>query len=76
MSFPKADGSQITRLTYDVGFDGEPVWSPDGKEIAFVSDRTNRRELYIMNADGSNLVRKTFSEIHIEFPDWSPDGKD
>lgn len=68
------DGTQITRLTYDAGFDGEPAWSPDGSRIAFISDRTGRRELYIMNADGSNVIRKTFSRTYTEFPAWSPDG--
>jgi dipeptidyl aminopeptidase/acylaminoacyl peptidase len=31
-----------------------PVWSPDGSQIAFVTDRTGRWEIWIMNADGSN----------------------
>jgi hypothetical protein len=54
------DGSNITRLTNDPGFDEYPTWSPSGSQIAFISDRSGSPELYIMNADSSNPVRKTF----------------
>ncbi|HJS53078.1 MAG TPA: hypothetical protein VJ765_01000, partial [Chitinophagaceae bacterium] len=55
------DGSNITRLTNDPGYDDQPAWSPDGTRIAFISSRTGESELYIMNADGSNLMQRTFS---------------
>ena len=51
-----------------------PAWSPDGAQIAFVSNRSGSDELYIMNADGSNVVRKTLSAIYPSWPAWSPDG--
>jgi tricorn protease len=45
------DGTGVTQLTHNTGaFDGDPVFSPDGSRIAFVSDAT---QLHVMNADGS-----------------------
>ena len=68
------DGSNISRLTNDAGWDDQPAWSPDGSHIAFMSDRTGNREIYIMNSDGSNLVRRTFSGSFMRNLAWSPDG--
>jgi TolB protein len=39
--------------------DGSPVLSPDGRRIAFVSERDGNRQIYVMNADGSGLRRLT-----------------
>lgn len=48
-----------------------PVWSPDGRHIAFVSDRDDARgELYVMRADGSEVTRLTFNEISESMIDW------
>jgi Tol biopolymer transport system component len=48
------DGSNLQRLTDTPDQNYSPVWSPDGKTIAFVSDRYNAQGLYLMDADGSN----------------------
>jgi TolB protein len=48
-----ADGSGKRNLTRNPGLDGSPSWSPDGRRIAFVSDREGRLEAHVMNADGS-----------------------
>jgi TolB protein len=54
-----ADGSAERRLTrvasnwQGEGYGTRPRWSPDGKEIAFVSQRDGNAEIYVMNADGS-----------------------
>ncbi|MBT4501320.1 MAG: hypothetical protein HOC74_26550 [Gemmatimonadetes bacterium] len=45
------DGSDLRRLTDHPEWDGRPVWSPDGRQIAFLHDFD---DLYIMDADGSN----------------------
>ena len=48
-----ADGSGKRNLTRNPAQDGSPSWSPDGRRIAFVSNRDGRLEAHVMNADGS-----------------------
>ena len=50
-----------------------PVWSPDGRRIAFVS-RRDGRALYVMNADGSGL--RIVARVEDATPAWSPDGRE
>ncbi|MFQ5512383.1 MAG: S41 family peptidase [Candidatus Krumholzibacteriia bacterium] len=54
-----------------------PRWSPDGKKIAFISDRSGEEELYVVNQDGSGEVeRLTDNGGEMRYlPVWSPDGK-
>jgi tricorn protease len=54
-----------------------PAWSPDGKRIAFLSDRTGEDELYLVNQDGSgDLEQLTDDGKEMRYrPAWSPDGK-
>jgi TolB protein len=70
-----ADGSGKRNLTHDALQNAEPVWSPDGRRIAFVSRRDGKAEIYVMNADGSgkrNLTRNPAKDVR---PSWSPDGR-
>ncbi len=69
-----ADGSNQKGLTNSQGFDGEPVWSPDGSRIAFGSGRHGNAEIYVMNSDGSNPTRLTTDPAEDYAPVWSPDG--
>ena len=51
-----ADGGSLVQLTNEPGYDGQPSWSPDGRTLAFVSDRGRAsRDLYRMAADGGLL---------------------
>jgi Tol biopolymer transport system component len=69
-----ADGGNVVRLTNNPASDDRPIWSPDGKRIAFVSDRDGNCEIYVMNADGSNQTRLTNNPARDVYPVWSPDG--
>ena len=68
------DGQSLTQLTDSPGWDGEPVWSPDGSRIAFSSSRSGDRDIWVMNADGSDLVTVVSGPGDQRLPSWSPDG--
>jgi Tol biopolymer transport system component len=70
-----ADGTNLARLTDSPALDVTPDWSPDGKHIAFCTDRDGNREIYVMNVDGSNQQCLTNNASLDIFPKWSPDGK-
>ena len=71
-----ADGSNARRLTRSKADDQMPTWSPDGRSIAFVSDRSDPQlhdsEIYVMRADGSGLHRITFAGAWSLDPAWRP----
>jgi len=73
--FTATNGGGLKRLTKDRYIDVGPAWSPDGRQIAFVSDRTGAPQLYVMNADGSGVRRLTFDGAYNTSPSWSPDGE-
>ena len=57
--------------------DKEPQYSPDGKNIAFISDRSGREELYVMASDGAGEPQKitNIDELKLSFA-WSPDSQE
>jgi len=73
-----ADGRVDSNLTRSAGFDSWPTWSPDGKRIAFESERakTGNLDLFILTLDGSAATRRiTFDTIAPDAqPAWSPLG--
>ena len=69
-----ADGTAQTSLA-TTGSNWAPSWSPDGRRIAFISDRDGNWEIYVMNADGSGQTRLTTEPADDTGPTWSPDGR-
>jgi Tol biopolymer transport system component/imidazolonepropionase-like amidohydrolase len=69
-------GGQARRLTQGMAFDDMPRWSPDGRSIAFISDRDGTDNLWLIAPDGSGL-RKLTSEVNnsLSSPEWTPDGQ-
>ncbi len=55
--------------------DGAPAWSPDGRRIAFFSERDGQGDIWVMNADGSGATRLTDTRADEGYPWWSPDGR-
>jgi TolB protein len=69
----------LRRLTRHFNIDTSPTWSPDGKKIAFTSDRSGRGapQIYIMDAhdgDKAGVQRVSFDSSYNDDPAWSPDG--
>jgi len=69
----RADGTDMRQLTDDAFKDREPRWSPDGKRIAFTSDRSGSSEIWAISRDGSGLQQLT-QMAGAHHPVWSPDG--
>lgn len=69
-----ANGLDKRRLVADPSA-GFPAWSPDGKQIAYMSNREGTWDIYIVGADGSGLKRLTRSSSSDGLPAWSPDGR-
>jgi dipeptidyl aminopeptidase/acylaminoacyl peptidase len=68
-----AGGVAVTPPTFPESY--YAAWSPDGKQIAFTTDRLGSTDIFVMNADGTRqrpLLRDATSEW---WPTWSPDGK-
>lgn len=54
--------------------DYEPAWSPDGSQIAFISNRTGALKLWVMDTNGSNPRQITHGNDEDDAPAWAPDG--
>ena len=69
------NGKHLKNLTNSPGYDAEGAYSPDGRLIAFCSDRDGDPDIYLMNADGSNVRQLTNEPGYDGGPFISPDGK-
>ena len=67
-------GGDATQLTYHAAHDHMAVWSPDGSQIAFASDRYGNFDIYIMNAKGGEASRLTFHSNSESPYSFSADG--
>ncbi|MCM2268718.1 MAG: protein kinase [Thermoanaerobaculia bacterium] len=78
----QTDGGGLRKLTDDDAKDRNPVWSPDGRALAFYSNRGGRYEIWTVDRDGSNLRQRTavtdLERVQVGgalFPIWAPDGR-
>lgn len=70
-----AAGGKAERLTVNPAYDSRPYWSPDGKMIAFMTDRWGNDDICVMPADGSRPpARLTYYAYYDQLYGWSPDG--
>ena len=69
------EGGQAKLISGGMAFDSQPKFSPDGKWVAFLSDREGSENIWIMHPDGSE-VKQVSKDPNNEFasPSWSPDG--
>ncbi len=74
-SVPMA-GGEARALTEGIPWNYQPRFSPDGRKIAFVSDRGGADNLWVMDADGDNARQVSDEAEHlVHNPAWSPDGQ-
>ncbi|MCC6126125.1 MAG: PD40 domain-containing protein [Pirellulales bacterium] len=71
------DKGDIGAIANDLGAsrNDSPAWSPDGKRIAFVSDRSGRQEVYLVDPDGKNLKQISDMDTDKSSLVWAPDSK-
>lgn len=68
-----ANGTNESQLISSTLTHYQPVWSPDGNRIAFVTVDNSASDIYTINPDGTNLTQVTSSGDDSQ-PSWSPDG--
>jgi hypothetical protein len=69
-------GGTPTRIAEGLAYEQQPRFSPDGRRIAFTSDRGGGDNIWIMNADGSDKRQLTKEDFRLlNQPSWSPDGR-
>jgi Tol biopolymer transport system component len=71
----QADGSGLRHLTKDAARDRNAHWSPDGRQIAFYTNRSGAFSLWTINADGSGARERVSRREALIVPIWSPDGR-
>jgi tricorn protease len=69
------DQGDVQRVTEAFARETQPSWSPDGKWIAFVSDRSGRDEVWIAHEDGTGVKQLSNSDTEKSSIDWAPDSK-
>ncbi|HEU5072651.1 MAG TPA: hypothetical protein VFU02_00725, partial [Polyangiaceae bacterium] len=69
-------GGDATQITFGPYYDTEPAISPDGRRLAFVSNRGSAglRTLFLLNLSTGEISEIT-GTLHATQPSWSPDGK-
>ena len=74
---PVKEGFSMNMTNSSGAFDRSPAWSPDGKQIAFWSDKSGENEIYLQKSDGSEVAKKLTNRNggYGYTLNWSPDSK-
>ncbi len=67
--------NNLIQLTHNAWDDEYPVWSPDGKSIAYTANPEGNYDIFMMNPEGSETTRLTSSKLNEKEPSWFQDGK-
>src|SRR5688572_19088488 len=69
-------GGKATRLTSGMAYDAQPRFSPDGKKVVFVSDRSGGDNVWTLSLDGKDTAQVTKGNNNLyQSPEWTPDGR-
>src|SRR5258706_8860703 len=69
------DGGAAERITDDPADEQKPCWSPDGTKLAYSSDKSGNRDLYVIDLATRRARALTVHSSDDDAPAWSPDGK-
>jgi len=70
-----SDGSDARQMTFSEKSSTDPQWSPDGKSLALLSDRTGKKNLFVLPLAGGEAEQLTDVKSGVSAFQWSPDGK-
>ena len=70
-----AAGGEARLLVSNPANESRPLYSPDGKRMAFISNRTGNGDVYVLTLDTGDLKRLTFDDILDQLDAWSRDGR-
>ena len=65
----------VRQITFSAKDESSPRWSPDGKHLAFLSNREDQQQIYVMRMDGGEAAALTKGKRSVHSFAWSPDGK-
>ncbi len=69
------EGGMATRITDHVAYEREPIWSPDGKWLAFTSDRNGNNDVFLMKSSGGIPIQLTYHSSSDVATDFTPDNE-
>lgn len=70
-----AEGGEARLLVSHTATESRPIYSPDGKKLAFISARTGNGDIYVLTFDTGDLKRLTFDDTNDQLDGWSRDGR-
>jgi len=68
----RRSGKIVAQLTDNAAIDSSPAVSPDGRQVAFVSDRQGTPQIFVMSVKGSAAKRVTYKGAYNQTPAWNP----